>query len=406
MREKIKAFKTDLIIAIGYIVITLYATFPLVFNLRTSFYGIKADPMAWIWSFWWLKFAFIHGIASNFVTVLAAPFGVDYPVFYPIWNVFNRYLVLLTGEIAAYNLQIMFSFFLAAVAMYSLVFYLTKNRYAAFFSGLVYALSPYHFARSWDHLGLMNVHWMIFYIISLIALHKKPTYKRAFICGLCFACIGQFSNYYYVYFMGLLSILFFSFGAMYYYLKKIKVSFKQSVYFIKIAVIALIPLAAMMLPQIGCFLKISFTNVSQAKQSSLIRSLGQLFADSARPLNYLLPTEYHPIFGRLTKMFIDTPLYGENSGGEQSLYLGIVPLIFAWLGYSHWKKRKNNHDLDPQYDFLIRFFSIVFVAFMLCSFSPYVGSIDGFFIPLPIAFSTSLTAFTISFNSSGSKANL
>ncbi|MBU1043336.1 MAG: DUF3108 domain-containing protein [Candidatus Omnitrophica bacterium] len=386
VKKIINLIKKELYTVGLYLLLSIYATFPLIFNLKTCFYGTKTDPLAWFWGFWWLKFAHINGLSADFVPILAVPFGVKYPALYPLWNIFNLYSTILVGEIVTYNLQSMCSFFLSAVAMYWLVLYFTKNRFSAFFSGIVFSLSPYHFARSWDHLCLSSMQWMVVYIISLFNFFAKRNYISALICGFCFALIGQFSNYYYVYFMGIFTILFFVFCIIYGFLSRQRISIKDIFLFFKLSIVGLSTGALIMLLQIWPYLKMVFFSTGEAKEKGLIRSFGQLFADSARPLNYFLPTEYHPVFGKITSFFVGTPLYGENSGGEQSLYLGLIPIFLAYFGYKKLKKDKKEGISDHKTDFFISFWVFILFSFMICSFSPYIGNINGFFIPLPSFF--------------------
>lgn len=120
--------------------------------------------------------------------------------------------------------------------------------------------------------------------------------------------------------------------------------------------------------------------------SNPVRSFGELFADSARPLNYLLPTVYHPVLGGVARFLLGSPLYGENAGGEQSIYLGIVPIILAFIGYNNWRKTVKKGVDDPEESFSMRLFVFTFFFFMICSFSPYWGVKDGLFMPFPSFF--------------------
>ncbi|MFH2146190.1 MAG: DUF3108 domain-containing protein [Candidatus Omnitrophota bacterium] len=387
MKEKIKIFKKELFVVSGYILLSIYATFPVILKFNSAFYGMANDPLAWMWKFWWLKHSHVKGLDSSFCNILAYPFGVKMPVFYPIWEPIYRCLSILTGEVITYNLQIMSGFFLSGLAMYMLVFYCTKNRLASFFAGVVLMLCPYHFARSWEHLGLANMHWMVFYMLSLFILNKERTYKSAIICGLCLGLISHLSNLYYLYFMLIFSAIFIIYKSIYRIIINKKVQAQDGFKAIKLAAIVIIIAFVMILPQINSFTQnLASGSEDKFKIKDISRPFSQLFADSARPLNYFLPTEYNPILGGLTRFFVGTPLYGENSGGEQSLYLGIIPLFFAFIGYKKWQDKKHAGGLESKQDFLIRFWSMVFLAFMICSFSPYFRISSNFFIPFPSYF--------------------
>lgn len=376
-------FKKNISVIILYVFLGVFAVFPIVFRLNSLVYGTATDPFVWIWNFWWLKYSLVKGLSSNFVPILAYPFGLNLLGLYTIWGFLNKWLTVLTGEVAAYNLQIMCSFFLSGLAMYYLIYYFTKSRLASFFSGVVFMFCPYHFARSWDHISLSNVHWMVFYILSLFNLYQKKTFKNAFICGICFSLIGQFSSYYYVYFMMLFTVLFVVFNIVYNISKKRRIGIKEIFQFLKLLIIYLTAIVLIMLPQIWRYIKMVIYRTDKAWEIELIRPFGQLFADSARPLNYFLPVEYNPFLGGLASFFIDTPLYGENSGGEQSLYLGFIPLILAFIGYKRWRKNKIKGIDNPKIDYLMWFWIIALFIFMICSFSPYWGNKNSFFIPFP-----------------------
>lgn len=225
---------------------------------------------------------------------------------------------------------------------------------------------------------------MIFYLLSLFILDERRTYKSAIICGLCFALIGQFSNYYYVYFMLIFTIIFFLFRAGYRRLKRAEVTLEDRYKTVKLIGVGLVIAAIIILPQIWRFAKAIIFTPQESQQKGYIRPFRQLFADSARPLNYFLPAQEHPILGKITKPLNGTMFYGE--GGEQSLYLGYVPLILAFVAYKRWRRRKRESQGNRREDFLISFFIFAFFTLMIFSFSPYWGKPGNIFIPFPSYF--------------------
>ncbi len=140
--------KTIKIIFFLYVLIGIYATFPLIFRLRESLYGSPTDPLVWVWNFWWFKYAWAKGISDHMVSLLVYPFGREFISSSGLWDLCNKYLTIWWGELQTYNIQIIISFVFAGLAMYWLVYYFTKNRVAAFLSGMIFTLCPYHFARS------------------------------------------------------------------------------------------------------------------------------------------------------------------------------------------------------------------------------------------------------------------
>ena len=80
-----------------------------------------------------------------------------------------------------------------------------------------------------------------------------------------------------------------------------------------------------------------------------------------------MPSSSHPVFGKFTEQFVGTKLYGV-SFTEHALYLGWIPLLFAFLTFQRWKKNRKfqaqelaNSGVND--DFYISFFiSLAIVA--------------------------------------------
>ncbi|MBI4845327.1 MAG: DUF3108 domain-containing protein [Candidatus Omnitrophica bacterium] len=383
---KIDAVKNNSLVIIFFIFLSLVATFPLVLNFSGQIYGDAKDALGAVWNFWWINYAKINKISPTTISSLVFPFGTDLSsgIDYPVWNLLNLYLTYILGEIAAYNLQILFGFIFSGLAMYYLVFFFTKDVYASVLSGLIFTFSPYHFAHAFEHLGLSNMQWVVLYILCLFNFQRQTTYKNAVICGFAFSIVGFF-DYYYLYFMLIFTALFLVY-CFFYFRADLKVFGSGK---IKAVFLAVVNAVLCLLPFIYNIVKLSFFVQSAEKPQAFTytRPFGHLFADSARLLDYFLPAHFHPFLGRITKPFIGSFLYGDNPP-EQTLYLGFVGLILAFLGW--WKRGKGRYlvglsDLKKEENFIITFFSFSFIAFMICSFPPYL-EIGKIFLPFPSFF--------------------
>lgn len=381
-----KLVKKHIFAFLGFTLVGYYAVFDVLWRFGSMYYGRFADTLGWLWQFWWYKYSWAQGVSGRFVPLRAYPFGVEAKSLYPLWDIFNRWLVVAIGDISAYNLQILLSFVLSGLAVYFLIYSFTKSRLASFFCGCVFTLSPYHFARAWDHLSLSNLYWMIFYIQTLFVFRKSRNLKSALLCGACFGLIGHFSNFYYVYFMIFFSLIFLVFTLIDDKYRQKDILKKQLFSTVNGSLLIFFTSLLMMIPQIWTYLNVIFMKASLQSVSNPVRSFGQLFADSARPLNYFLPSVYHPLLGGAAKLVLDSSLYGKNVGGEQSLYLGILPLILAFIGYKNWRQNNRKKQLLSEDGFVIKFFVFIFFFFMICSFSPYWGVKGVAFIPFPSFF--------------------
>lgn len=97
-----------------------------------------------------------------------------------------------------YNVLIVSSFFLSAMATYLLVVRLTGSARAAFIAGLFYGFHPFRFEH-YSHLELQTTHWMP---LALLALHHFVDTRRTRDAVLAAACVVAqlYSSMYYAVF--------------------------------------------------------------------------------------------------------------------------------------------------------------------------------------------------------------
>ena len=154
----------------AYALLTLAYTWPLPLHMRSVVPNDLGDPLlnTWILAWnartlpltaeWWNapQFAPLPGVTA-FTENLLGLLPITAPV---IW---------ITGDpLLAYNFAFLLVFPLCALAMYALVFTLTRSHAAAFVAGLAFAFAPYrisHFA----HLQVLSSYWMP---LCLVGLHR------------------------------------------------------------------------------------------------------------------------------------------------------------------------------------------------------------------------------------------
>jgi hypothetical protein len=168
---------------LGYILISLMATWPLVTHLQgwVPGYGDWGQNM---WALWWTRQAILSLAQSPFFTTyLFYPEGVTL-LFHPL-DVSDGLLVMplygLLGGDMSYNLIVLLSFGLGGWGTYLLALYLTGHRAASFLAGLVFALSPYHFLRIHiGHLNLATLQWIPFYVFFCSNLFSRVPGDRPY----------------------------------------------------------------------------------------------------------------------------------------------------------------------------------------------------------------------------------
>ena len=105
----------------------------------------------------------------------------------------------------------MFSFLISRMISYLLFFEMTKDKITALIFSLVFAFSPYHFWKAYNHLDLSMIQYIPLFIWSLIRLERIKNIKRALICGLTLSILILL-NFYYGFFALLTLGLFFLSG--------------------------------------------------------------------------------------------------------------------------------------------------------------------------------------------------
>lgn len=89
------------------------------------------------------------------------------------------------GTIATgWNLMVLIGYMSSALAMFGLIFWLTKNAWAAFFSGYAIAFTPYHFFGSTGQIAGLFGGIFILIIWQFLRLLRTPTATSALILGI------------------------------------------------------------------------------------------------------------------------------------------------------------------------------------------------------------------------------
>lgn len=324
MKSKLLKISTHPVFIFSALIVAM--TYPLAFKIRTCMPGFFSTDESFIivWNAWRIKFAFLNHLSLTFTDYIAYPRGIEIYanglVSY-VWLFINHALAILTTPVLTYNIQVMLSHFLSAYFTYLLVLRLTKDTRAAIFSGIIFGFCPYIFVRSWQHLGETYIWPMPLLVWSLLGLKDdaKLSKKCLYVLSLILAAI----NY---------AVMYYSFLILAVYLGYLLFRWKENkTYIARIIILSVIALI-LLLPQFWpVFKNILFP---QERMSSVWnvykRPFEDMFMQSAKPLSYILPPVAHPILGKFTEGFVGTELYGA-SFTEHTLYLGIVPLIMAFI---------------------------------------------------------------------------
>jgi len=372
-------FKKFFIIFLFFLLATIIFTYPLSFGLSTYVPAFEetTETYAPLWHFWLMKHSFVNGISTIQTPFVAYPFGMDIQTTsYPTWMFFTKVSAILSNHAFAYNIQILLSFLLSGIFAYFLAYFLTKNIWGSILAGILYTFCPYHFARSWQHLGLAHIQWLPLYMLSLFYLKNKICLKSVLFSVGALFLVASF-DFYYLYFAFILAGLFSVFCMLYQWKKKIRTPLilKKDFKIIGAIFISGLITAALLSPVLWSIAKerVEFATQKESGFNSFRRPFEDLFSQSARPLSYILPSTEHPFFGRFTQNFVGSPLWG-LSETEHQIYLGWIAMILAIVAFQHWRKKRkarNKDFLESPDDFYIGLFVFMTIAFWFLSQPPW-----------------------------------
>lgn len=358
-------------------------TYPLIVRMDSSMYAVSwntDNPGGWVpvgvWSTWWTRQAWAAGVDFRMVSMIGAPFGVDWtaaPYQYPSVYL-TTMLSTLTGELVAHNLIILASFPLSALTAYWLGYELTRDRRAALVGGLIYAFSTYHWGRATVHFNMALVQWVPLYLLALFRWARQPSPRRAVALGAAFALV-LLENYYYGYFMLFPTVAFVASRIAWETLveRKRRLSRERIVSTIVVLVTATLIIVPFVWPFVGSVL----ATRDDAATTAWVHTIAEVEAYSARPWMYLVPSYGHPLWGPLLRDF-----YIQNlTLNEQVLYLGLFALGLA--GWGGLRFKRDGLEREVVRDSVIM---LVILLVMLWTSAPPQISIGAIKIPTPSYF--------------------
>jgi hypothetical protein len=218
--------------------------------------------------------------------------------------------------VAANNIILLASFYLAGIAAYVLAYHFTGNFLAAVISGYIFAFSPFHFAHSLHHTHIATIQYIPLFVLCVVRLEET---KRVYygIGAILWFLLSALSSWYYLFYNGFFLLFFYLYRAI--QARKIYI---RSLLFQHGAIVAasllfLSPLLVMMI-------QVSSNNpgIYISGHKTFVADLVGLFS----PHPYHMAARY---FSWIHQRLRGNPW-------EASVYLGIVNiglLVWAWRNY-------------------------------------------------------------------------
>lgn len=154
---------------------TVIMTYPLAFQPSAGLPSPGGDTITAIWQKWWLVQAVSNGLNAGFSPYLFHPIGLDVTFQTRPWTALGTWqlLVILFGEVAGYNLNVLLSLGASAYMMYLLVYELTSRRGAAWIGGAFFGFYPQHVQRHFEQGTTGNLVWIPLFLLGLVGLMRK-----------------------------------------------------------------------------------------------------------------------------------------------------------------------------------------------------------------------------------------
>jgi hypothetical protein len=306
-------------VAVGlfFAILTVLMTWPLAAHFDSAVLGPPQDNYYYLSWFAHFRHTLLDLRApSTFAPDVFYPYGHDYATSETTWA--NLLLVLPVllwkGEIVAYNAAVWLSFFLSGLAMYGLLYNLTRNRLAALVSGAVYAFSPYRMAHlGGGQLPLLGTQWLPLCLLCIERALRDKRWRYGLGAGFFYA-LTALSSWYYAFMAALLLPVYVLVRA-----RPWKEYLRERQIWGAIAAFALVSVV-MVGPAIWPTIRLS-------GQEKMAYSLQFVDRWSASPADYLLPNPVNALWGSSTTRFYD----GQRFFYERILALGFAPLLLALM---------------------------------------------------------------------------
>lgn len=182
---------------IAYTLAAMVVTWPLAARLSSAVTS-PLDPLDSVWRLAWGQHQLLNAPSQLFEARGFYPFRRTY-----LFDELILGAAILTlpvrlatsNPVTLYNVAVLASFVLSALAMYALARHLGSGRIAAFAAGLIYAFAPLHLAHIY-HLGLLSGQYFPLVILLLHRLVTLPRWRDALFLAAALAMQALSAQYY------------------------------------------------------------------------------------------------------------------------------------------------------------------------------------------------------------------
>ncbi len=327
----------SVLVFVGFLLVALLMTWPLALHptSETLFLSNWGDNIGVMTTFWYSNYLVTHGLGASRVNpLLGYPFGTDAKALasFPLSNGVVRQLTNVFGFVAAYNIFLVLSFPLAGLVMFLLLFYITRRYSAAIVGGFAFAFTSWHLVRAAEHLSLVAIYVIPLFLLALLYFWRK----RDVVSGALLVAawtLALLTDFHFGYFCLVIAAVWVVVMFVMDYRKTN--TFKPIDRRLVVMGLVLIIVAASL--GFATSRLIRYKTASQFGEFNPRGGLVDVELNSSHPWNYIIPSYYNPLLGRLARGYSLTHL-GPLTFIESAAYLGILPVILAI--YAIWAIRR------------------------------------------------------------------
>ncbi|MHB8645666.1 MAG: hypothetical protein ACYDAR_07745 [Thermomicrobiales bacterium] len=185
---------------LSYVLIAVALTWPLAAHLTRGVTS-AVDPIDSIWRIGWGQYRLLHNPLHLFTGNTFYPFANTYLFDELVLGsaVLTLPLAMLhVAPLAIYNIAVLLSLTMSAVAMYALARRFGATPVAAFIAGAIYAFAPLHLDQI-GHIGLLSAQWFPLILLLCDRIIVSPRPRDALALAACLVMQAISSQYYAIY---------------------------------------------------------------------------------------------------------------------------------------------------------------------------------------------------------------
>lgn len=310
VRAVLIRFRWHLAIPALYTLLSLILLWPLVVHIRSAVADTLGDPLLNAWTLRWVQHALVtrpmhlydgNMFAPNPYSLAFSELLLPQAIMaWPVWLVSHDALL-------AYNVTLLLTYPLCAIAMYALCRCLGAVRGAAFIAGLGFAFAPFRMDNN-AHLQVLSMQWMPLALLAIIRFMQRPTRWR-FVAVTATTTLAALSSVYYTVMFGTALIVFLAVEAV----RQRRLIVPRNA----AGLLAALTISAVIV------VTIDVPYLTMQRENHIVRTLDEAYDDSAHQTSYFTVTPGNYLWHRLLP----------TSGSQHSaLFPGAVVLVLAVAG--------------------------------------------------------------------------